>query len=88
MQRIMGRTTQNKQESSNNWRKSKQKTEQKKEQKKPDNTSRHFTFTRKDPNAMDIDQMTPERHAECMQKGLCFGCSKQGHLGKDCPDTN
>ena len=30
--------------------------------------------------------MTPEQHAECMQKGLCFGCGKQGHLGKDCPD--
>jgi len=35
---------------------------------------------------MDIDQMTPEQHVECMQKGLCFGCGKQGHLGKDCPD--
>jgi len=30
--------------------------------------------------------MTPEQHAKCMQKGLCFGCGKQGHLGKDCPD--
>jgi len=86
MQQIMGRTTQNKQETSNSWRKNKQKTEQKKEQKKPDNNSRCFTFTKKDPNAMDIDRMMPERHAKCMQKGLCFGCGKQGHLGKDCPD--
>jgi len=65
MQRIMGRTTQNKQESSNNWRKNEQKNEQKKEQKnnqkKLDNTSRHFIFTRKDPNTMDIDQMMPEQ---------------------------
>jgi len=30
--------------------------------------------------------MMPERHAKCMQKGLCFGCGKQGHLRKDCPD--
>ena len=55
MQRIMGRTTQNKQETSNSWRKNEQKTEQKKEQKKPDNNSRCFTSTKKDPNAMDID---------------------------------
>jgi len=55
MQRIMGRTTQNKQETSNSWRKNEQKTEQKKEQKKPNNISRCFTFTKKDPNAMDID---------------------------------
>ena len=37
---------------------------------------------------MDINLMMPEQHAECMQKGLCFGCRKQGHLGRDCPDTN
>jgi len=55
MQRILGRTTQNKQETFNNWRKNKQKTEQKKEQKKPDNNSRCFTFTKKDLNTMDID---------------------------------
>jgi len=60
MQCIMGRTTQNKQESSKNWRKNEQKNEQKNKHKKPDNTSRCFTFTRKDLNAMDIDQMTPE----------------------------
>jgi len=51
----MGRTTQNKQETSNSWRKNEQKTEQKKEQKKPDNNSRCFTFTKKDLNAMDIN---------------------------------
>ena len=70
----------------NSWRRNEQKTEPKKEQKKSDNNSRRFTFTKKDPNTMDINRMTPERHAECMQKGLCFGCGKQGHLGKDCPD--
>ena len=21
-----------------------------------------------------------------MKKGLCFGCGKQGHIGKNCPD--
>ena len=35
---------------------------------------------------MDIDRMMPKRHAECMQKGLCFGSGKQGHLGKYCPN--
>jgi len=51
----MGRTTQNKQETSNSWRRNEQKTEPKKEQKKSDNNSRRFTFTKKDLNAMDID---------------------------------
>lgn len=82
MQRVMGRTAQNKPEPSKNWREPERQTET----KKPDNSSRRFTFTRKDPNAMDIDKMTPEVHAECMRKGLCFRCRKQGHLGKDCPD--
>ena len=40
---------------SNSWRKNEHKNEQKKEQKKPYNNSRCFTFTKKDPNMMDID---------------------------------
>ena len=35
---------------------------------------------------MDINSMTTEQQAEAMKKGLCFGCRKQGHLNKDCPD--
>ena len=34
---------------------------------------------------MDIDAMTTEQREEAMKKGLCFGCGKQGHLGRDCP---
>ena len=45
-----------------------------------------WNFTKKDPNAMDIDSMTTEQRAEAMKKGLCFGCGKRGHLNKDCPD--
>ena len=41
---------------------------------------------KKDPNAMDIDSMSTEQRAKAMKKGLCFGCGKQGHLNKDCPD--
>ena len=46
---------------------------------------KRWNFTKKDPNAMDIDSMTTEQRAEAMKKGLCFGCGKRGHLNKDCP---
>ena len=35
---------------------------------------------------MDVYAMTMEQRTEAMKKGLCFGCSKHGHLNKDCPD--
>ena len=47
---------------------------------------RRWNFAKKDPNAMDIDSMTTEQRTEAMKKGLCFGCGKQGHLNRDCPD--
>ena len=47
---------------------------------------KRWNFTKKDPNAMDIDAMTTEQRAEAMKKGLCFGCGKRGHLNRDCPD--
>ena len=37
---------------------------------------------------MDIDALTPKKHAEMMHKGLCFRCGKQGHLSHDCPNKN
>ena len=49
---------------------------------------KRWNFSKKDPNAMDIDSMTVEQTAEAMKKGLCFGCRKRGHLNKDCLDKN
>ena len=45
-----------------------------------------WTFTKKDPNAMDVDLLSTEKRDEAMRKGLCFGCGKHGHLNQDCPD--
>ena len=35
---------------------------------------------------MDIDALSTEQQEEAMKKGLCFGCGKQRHIGKNCPD--
>jgi hypothetical protein len=37
----------------------------------------------KDPDAMDIDRLSPERRTLLMKKGACFKCEKTGHLAKD-----
>jgi len=37
----------------------------------------------KDPNAMDIDAMSPE-HQKLMKEGKCFNCEKQGHRSRNC----
>jgi len=37
----------------------------------------------KDPNAMDIDAMSPE-HQKLMKEGKCFNCEKPGHRSRDC----
>ena len=39
---------------------------------------KRWNFTKKDPNAMDIDSMTTEQRAEAMKKGLCFGLERGG----------
>jgi hypothetical protein len=46
----------------------------------------NFQSQRRDPDAMDVDMLTTEQHDEMMRKGLCFGCGKPGHIGKNCPD--
>ena len=35
---------------------------------------------------MDVDALTIEQRDEMMRKGQCFGCGKQGHLSRNCPD--
>ena len=37
----------------------------------------------KDPNAMDIDAMSPE-HQKLMKEEKCFNCEKPGHRSRDC----
>jgi hypothetical protein len=72
MQRVIGRSRQGKTDAG----------------KRKDETPRRWVFQKKDrdPNAMDVDAITTERRAECLKKGLCFGCGKPGHLGINCPD--
>ena len=58
------------------------------ERKKPDNNRKKWMFTRKDPNAMDVDAMSIEERNKLMKKGACFRCKKPGHLSKDCLTKN
>jgi len=44
------------------------------------------TTETKDPNAMDIDNMTVEERSKLMKQGACFNCKQRGHMAKDCPD--
>jgi len=37
----------------------------------------------RDPNAMDIDAMSPE-HQKLFKEGKCFNCQKPGHRSRDC----
>ena len=42
---------------------------------------------KKDPNAMDVDQLSTEE-MECHRKErLCFCCHKTGHIGQNCKNT-
>ena len=48
--------------------------------KKGEEPRRRFNFSRRDPNAMDVDTLTIQKRDEMMKKGLCFRCEKPGHL--------
>ena len=37
----------------------------------------------RDPDAMDIDRLSPEKRTFLMKKGACFICEEPGHLAKD-----
>ena len=54
--------------------------------KKEEPKKKAWTFTKKDPNAMDVDLLSTKKRDEAMKKGLCFGCGKHGHLNWDCPE--
>ena len=56
------------------------------EDKKEEPKKKAWTFTKKDPNAVDVDLLSTEKRDEAMRKGLCFGCGKLGHQNWDCPD--
>src|SRR5277367_409561 len=43
-----------------------------------------YTTTPRDPNAMDVDQLTTEEREQHMKENRCFGCHKVGHRVKDC----
>ena len=50
------------------------------------NGGRKFTLLKqRDPNAMDIDAMSVEKHEGLMKAGKCFYCEEHGHMAKDCP---
>ena len=37
----------------------------------------------RDPDAMDIDRLSPEECSTLMRKGACFICKEPGHMAKD-----
>ncbi|PCH40970.1 hypothetical protein WOLCODRAFT_151003 [Wolfiporia cocos MD-104 SS10] len=39
----------------------------------------------KDPNAMDIDQMSTEERRRLQTEEQCFNCKEKGHLSSNCP---
>ena len=41
-----------------------------------------------DPDAMDIDRLSPEKWATLMKKGACFICEEPGHMAKDPPKVS
>jgi hypothetical protein len=45
---------------------------------------RHTSATVRDPNAMDVDQITVEERNRLFQERKCFNCKKFGHRAKDC----
>jgi hypothetical protein len=36
-----------------------------------------------DPNAMEVDRLSPEEREDCRKQGLCFKCRQRGHMAND-----
>jgi hypothetical protein len=51
---------------------------------KPLGNSNNNTNT-PDPNAMDVDRLTPEERTKAFRDGLCLICLNKGHIAKECP---
>ncbi|OAX32982.1 hypothetical protein K503DRAFT_804758 [Rhizopogon vinicolor AM-OR11-026] len=51
----------------------------------PSHNSYHLD---RDPDAMDVDRMSPEENARHRKKGLCFNCHEPGHVSRNCPKKN
>lgn len=49
------------------------------------NPRKQWTFTKKDPDAMDVDRLTMEQKEELRRKGQCFFCKEHGHIASRCP---
>ena len=47
-----------------------------------------FYFPRKerDPNVMDVDQLTFDKQTQLMKEGRCFKCKKTVHRANECPE--
>jgi hypothetical protein len=43
-----------------------------------------YTYTPRDPNAMDVDRLTTEEREQHWKENRCFGCHKIGHQVKNC----
>jgi Zinc knuckle len=48
----------------------------------------YFPRRERDPNAMDIDRLTIDKHNKLMKEGRCFKCRNMGHRANECPEEN
>jgi len=44
-----------------------------------------FKMTEKDPNAMDIDTLSPQEQKGLKEQGRCLFCKEKGHYARNCP---
>jgi len=44
-----------------------------------------FKMAERDPNAMDIDALSPQEQKGLKEQGRCFFCKEKGHYARNCP---